>query len=59
MFDTFTQKFPRDYTAAYTICLVWWGQNLIYNKIIIRRVLPLSSILAGSEIVWSIKTEQN
>ena len=20
MFDTFTQKFPRDYTAAYTIC---------------------------------------
>ena len=22
MFDTFTQKFPRDYTAAYTISLV-------------------------------------
>ena len=20
MFDTFTQKFPRDYTAAYTMC---------------------------------------
>ena len=22
MFDTFTQKFPRDYTAAYTICCI-------------------------------------
>ena len=27
MFDTFTQKFPRDYTAAYTI-----GDPLEANK---------------------------
>ena len=40
-------------------CLVWWGQNPIYNKIVLRRILHLSSILAGSKIVWSIKTEQN
>ena len=40
-------------------CLVWWGQNSIYNKIILRRVLHLSSIQAGSKIVWSIETKQN
>ena len=24
MFDTFTQKFPRDYTAAYTMMFIQW-----------------------------------
>ena len=29
MFDTFTQKFPRDYTAAYTIITM---RNYTFHK---------------------------
>ena len=33
MFDTFTQKFPRDYTAAYTI------SPIIYARMLILQIL--------------------
>ena len=37
-------------------CPVWWGNNTIYvgkmlYKIIVRRILKLSSILSGSKIL--------
>ena len=44
--------------------LDWCGKNTIYygkmhNKIILRRILHLSSILSGSKILWCIETEQH
>ena len=58
-----TYDTQKDYSYGYNRfisegCLVLWGQNPIYNKIILNRVFHLSTILAGSEIVWNIEQDQ-
>ena len=47
MFDTFTQKFPQDYTAAYTIIPAYTKTHIYVEKInsITRCISKLISLI--------------
>ena len=55
MFDTITQKFPRDYTAAYTKILIAWLNSLLSrpNQIIPYPGFRMIQIVYNLYAAWS------